>query len=260
MNVVIIEDEQLTAEDLKHVLQRAIPEVNVIAMLSSVQEAIDYFENNSSPQLIFSDIQLGDGLSFEIFKTVNISAPVIFCTAFDEYAIKAFDANGIHYVLKPFNVQKIKEAYEKYKQLQENFSSTPRQMDQLIDLSGLQPAIQSTVKKNNAILVYYQDKVIPIKLEDIALFYIKNETTHLYTFQQKTYVVNKSLDELQQLDTYLFYRANRQYIVNRNAVKEASQYMSRKVSVNLNIPFDDTITISKEKITQFYDWLMGEAI
>lgn len=258
MKIVIIEDENLTAEDLKDVIHKAIPDAEVVAMLSSVEESIQYFKTHDQPQLIFSDIQLGDGLSFEIFKELSIQVPVIFCTAFDEYAIRAFDANGIHYVLKPFNVTKIKEAYEKYQMLQHNFTQQQHVLEHIFESASLQSAIQSTVKRNNAILVYYQDKVIPIKLEDIALFYIRNEATHVYTIQQKSYVINKSLDELQQLDTYLFYRANRQYIVNRNVVKEAAQYMSRKVSITLNIPFNDTITISKEKITQFYDWLMGE--
>jgi len=255
MKIVIIEDELLTAEDLKDVISQAEPAAQIEAILYSVQEAVEYFKTHDQPQLIFSDIQLGDGLSFDIFEEVDIKSPVIFCTAYDEYAIKAFDANGIHYVLKPFSVTKIKEAFEKYHTLKNSFSKVEISLDNIIH--SLTHNIEPTHKKTNSILVYYQNRVIPIKVEDIALFYIKNELTYLYTFDQKSYVVNKSLDELQQVNEYLFYRANRQFIINRNAVKEASQTMSRKVSIELNLPFDESITISKEKITSFYNWLVG---
>lgn len=254
MKVVIIEDEILTAEDLKDILYKIDANIEVVATLQSVKEAVHYFKNNPLPQLIFSDIQLGDGLSFEIFSELDIRLPIIFCTAFDEYAIKAFNSSGIHYLLKPFNQQKISEAIAKYHDLKANFSSWSRSVEEVI--SELKDNNQKVAaKKTEAILVYYQNKVIPIKVQDIAVFYVKNETTHLLTFENKKYVVNKSLDELQQIDTELFYRANRQFIVNRHAVKEATHYQSRKLSVELSLPFEEIITISKEKVTQFFDWL-----
>lgn len=256
MTIVLIEDEQLTAEDLAEVILEAEPGAEIVAALSSVEEAIRYFSSRPAPDLIFSDIQLGDGLSFDIFQAVELRVPVIFCTAFDEYAIKAFNANGIHYVLKPFNLQKIRAAFDKYRQLRHSFSGWSRSFEETLRMLSGQNPPQS---RPNSVLVYYQDKVIPIRLEDIALFYIKNEATHLYTFDNKTYVINKTLDELQQLDEVLFYRANRQFILNRNAVREASNYLSRKVSVSLNVPFPESITISKEKITAFFDWLRGGA-
>lgn len=254
MKIVIIEDEMLTAEDLRDVILQVEPTAEIVAALSSVAEAVEYFQSHEMPQLIFSDIQLGDGLSFDIFNEVAISVPVIFCTAYDEYAMKAFNANGIHYVLKPFNAQKIQEAFEKYNALKSSFNAYTESLDKIIHtLSNQQES-----RKTNSILVHYQNSVIPIKIEDIALFYIKHEICYLYKFDQKSYMVNKSLDELQQIDEDLFYRANRQFIVNRNAVKEVLQYLSRKVSIELTIPFDESITISKEKITSFYTWLAGE--
>lgn len=253
MKIVIIEDELLTAEDLKDIILNLVPEAEVVAILSSVKEAIAYFNTQPLPQLIFSDIQLGDGLSFDIFAAINIQVPIIFCTAFDEYAIKAFDANGIHYVLKPFNAGKIKIALDKYWALQQNFVSYNQSVNNVV--SSINSGVGHSDKKMEAILVHFQNKIIPIKLEEIALFYVKNETTHLFTFNQETYTISKSLDELQQLNPELFYRANRQYIINRFVVKEATHYQSRKVSLALKLPFDDTITISKEKLSSFLEWL-----
>jgi two-component system response regulator LytT len=258
MNIAIIEDEILTAEDLKEIILKEEPKANVVAVLHSVKEALAYFKTNSMPHLIFSDIQLGDGLSFDIFNAIDLKAPVIFCTAFDEYAIKAFNANGIHYVLKPFNAAKIREAIDKYHTLQDTFSSWTKSFENVFEALNLH-SINQPIKKAESVLVYYQHRVIPIKLKDVAVFYIKNEVTYLYTFDHKTYIVSKTLDELQQLDTDMFYRANRQYIVSRNAVQEASHYLSRKVSITLNVPFSEIITISKEKITPFFDWLTRSA-
>lgn len=255
MNIVIIEDELLPAEDLKDIILSVDASANVHAILQSVKEANIYFKNNPLPDLIFSDIQLGDGLSFEIFAEFKMNVPIIFCTAFDEYAIKAFNANGIHYILKPFNLQKIKDAFEKYNALKANFSNDSHAFASVMEV--IKGGIPQPAKKGQAVLVYYQNKIIPIKLQDIALFYIKNEATILYTFDQDFYVVNKTLDELQQLDQDVFYRANRQFIVNRHAIKEATHYTSRKASIELNIPFEETITISKEKISQFTEWLVN---
>lgn len=254
MEIVIIEDEILTAEDLEDVITKVTPQAKIMAILHSVKEAIHYFQNNPMPQLIFSDIQLGDGLCFDIFSKINITSPIIFCTAFDEYAIKAFNYNSIHYVLKPFNPQIIKEAIDKYHTLKQTLANQSNMIQKLIEDLGLD---KKGIQKSESLLVYYQNKVIPVKLSDIALFYIKNDLTYLYTFNQKTFIVNKTLDELLQLDNFRFYRANRQFIINRDIVKEVSHHQARKVSLGLNIPFSESITISKEKITDFFEWLSG---
>lgn len=251
MNIVIVEDEKLTAEDLKDTILRVSPDLKVIRILGSVKEAIAYFKSNPMPQLIFSDIQLGDGLSFDIYREVEVSAPIVFCTAYDEYALQAFDTNGIHYILKPFDEKKVEEAIEKFRNLQSVFTEERTSFMKVLE------SLQKSQGVTQSLLVYQQDKVIPVKFRDIALFYIKNEVTHLYTFSQKIYYINKSLDVIQQICGDDFYRANRQYIVNRSAVKEVNQSLSRKVSVELNVPFQESITISKEKMTDFLDWLKG---
>jgi len=252
MNIVIIEDERLTAEDLSDVIQEAETQAKVTVILSSVQEAIAYFKTNEAPDLIFSDIQLGDGLSFEIFQEVSVKAPIVFCTAYDEYAIEAFKTNGIHYILKPFNEAEIVTALGKYKMLRASFAPEVHALDTVLQLFQ-----QKGQTKASSVLVHHKDKIIPIKMEDIAVFYIKNEVTHLHTFDQKLYAVNKTLDDMQHLAGEDFYRANRQFIVNRKAIQDAAQYLSRKVSLTLTIPFEETITISKEKLPQFLDWLTG---
>lgn len=253
MNVVIIEDELLTAEDLKAMLLKTDPQINVAAILQSVEEALHYFKAAPAPDLIFSDIQLGDGLSFDIFSATAMKTPVIFCTAFDEYAIRAFNVNGIHYVLKPFNAEKVKEALDKYQNLKQTLSDWPETLEKVV--RSLRADSAANQRKAASVLVYFRDSVIPVKLKDIALFYIRSGTSYLHTFDNKKYVVDQSLNELQQLDSHLFFRANRQFLINRHAVQKASSYLARRITVELNVPFDEMITISKEKITPFLDWL-----
>ncbi len=253
MNIIIIEDEPITAEDLREIISQINPGARVVKILSSVKEAILYLNTHPMPDLIFSDIQLGDGLSFEIYQQVDIKVPIVFCTAYDEYALTAFRTNGIHYILKPFNEVMIQEALAKFHSLKSSFSLDSQALLQL-----MQTLTRSPREKTTSVLVYQREKVIPVKIKDIALFYIKNEVCHLYTFDQKTYFINKSLDEVQQLGGNDFYRANRQYIVNRNAIREASPYLARKVNIVLNIPFSESIMVSKEKMSDFYTWLTGE--
>lgn len=252
MKIVIIEDEIRSAEDLAETIIKFEPTAQIVASLGSIREAIVYFQKNEKPDLIFSDIQLGDGLSFEVFKTVPISTPVIFCTAFDEYALNAFKANGIDYILKPFTKKTIANALTKYKELKNNFSQNNEIYETILNLFE-----NRKNQQNTSVLVYVKDKILPVKISDIALFYIENEITHIITFKEKTYSINKTLEELEKFIENNFYRANRQYLVNRKAISDASQYFARKLVVNLSIPFNERITVSKEKTTEFLNWLSG---
>ena len=200
--------------------------------------------------MIFSDIQLGDGLSFEIFSRVAIRVPVIFCTAYDEFALQAFKANGIDYILKPFTTDSVAAAIKKYLDLRENMTGNTVRYESLEQLFT-----SRKLTEFGAVLVYYKDKILPVAISQIAFFYLKNGIVQLTTFDQKTYLVNKSIDELAKLTGALFFRANRQFLVNRKAVVDASSYLSRKLSVTLTVPTTETITISKEKMPQFLDWL-----
>ncbi len=180
MTIVIIEDEKLTADDLAETIVKADPKAQILASLSSVKEAIAWFRDNEKPDLIFSDIQLGDGLSFEIFKSISSTIPVIFCTAYDEYALNAFKVNGIDYILKPFTLATIVDALAKYNELKNNFSRKILQYEQILQLFE-----DKKKQKKGSVLVYYKDKILPVRTDDIALFYIENEITYLITFDQK---------------------------------------------------------------------------
>ncbi len=250
MRIVIIEDEKLTADDLSETILKIVPDAQVIAFLYSVSSAIEWFKINEQPDLIFSDIQLGDGLCFEIFKTISINTPVIFCTAYDEYALKAFDANGIDYILKPFDEKTIESAFQKYNNLKSKFTGNNINLDQIIQLFK-----NKKKQSKGSILVYKQDKILPVRFDDIAFFYIENEITHLITFDNKSYTINKTIESIEEITSDYFYRVNRQFLINRKAIKEASQYFARKLSLTLTIPYKETITVSKNKVPGFLKWL-----
>jgi two-component system response regulator LytT len=251
MTVVIIEDEGLVADDLELNIRQLIDEPLDIVQLRSVKEGIAYFKTADAPELIFSDIQLGDGLSFEIFVAEPVAVPVIFCTAYDEYALDAFKANGIDYILKPFTRQTLDNALQKYRQLKKIFSAGKApQFDALMQLLA-----GRETQKAASVLVYHQDKIIPISLDDIAMFYLANEVTHLLTFSGKTFYPNKNLDELEKLSGSSFFRANRQFLVCRKAITDVSSFFSRKLSLNLNISFSEKVIVSKGKSAQFLAWL-----
>lgn len=253
MKIVIIEDEELTATDLAETIIAVEPKAEIIAVLKSVKEAVAFFtKNNINLDLVFSDIQLGDGLSFEIFNKIQSTFPVVFCTAYDEYALLAFKANGIDYILKPFSKKSILKTIEKFNVLKNTFSKSNLQYENILELFEKQKN-----KKSNSILVYYKEKIVPIQLDSVAVFYIENEITYLITFDNIKHVINKTLDDLEKLANTDFYRANRQYLINRKAIKDAAQYFARKLAISLTIPFNQTITISKEKTTEFLNWLAG---
>jgi two-component system response regulator LytT len=253
MKIVIIEDELLTAKDLAGCITNAEPTAEIIATLSSVKEAVSYFKENDEPDLIFSDIQLGDGVSFEIFNTIKKTIPVIFCTAYDEYALNAFKVAGIDYILKPFTVKTITAAFEKYKAFKHKFSTnTPTDYSSMVSImDGIKK------QKQQCLLVYYKDKILPVMVNDIALLYLQNNTTHIITFNKQQYFIDKTLEDIENTIAGEFYRANRQYLINRKAIKDISQYFARKLIINLAIPFEEKITVSKAKANHFLAWLAG---
>ncbi|MEM6320380.1 MAG: LytTR family DNA-binding domain-containing protein [Bacteroidota bacterium] len=249
MRIVIIEDEPLTAKDLARTIRSVEPSVEILPILCSVENAVDFLSQSPKIDLIFSDIQLGDGLSFDIFKQVSIAVPVIFCTAFEEYSLAAFQAHSIDYVLKPFNEQKIKKTIEKYQSLKAQFSSTPSNLANL--LNQLQ---RNHTTNKSAIIVRQAEKIIPLQSDDIALFFVDNQKTHVYTFAQKQYPIQEKMETL-TAKFPTFFRTSRQILLNRIAVKEAAHYFNRTLIVRLTIPFSEEIVVGKRKTTAFIDWL-----
>lgn len=254
MKVVVIEDEPMTAEDLVDILAEE-GDVEVLQVLYSVAEAVQYFRQGAKPDLIFCDISLGDGYSFELFRQCTIEAPVVFCTAFNEYALEAFKNNGIDYVLKPFKKESIIAALQKYNSLKTQLGSAIVPVKAIMEGSS-QFAAQPK-KVQSRLLVSWKEKIIPVNISEIALFTIEYKTTQLITFSNQKYSVNLTLDELEKICGHEFYRASRQYLVNKAAVKDAIQYHTRKLFVNLSVSGNYDITISKLKVPGFLCWLQS---
>ncbi len=250
MKVVLIEDERITVNDLKRTLETIDPSIEVVATLASVEEGIDYFRSAPDVDLIFSDIQLGDGLSFAIFQETAIDIPIVFCTAYDTYLYEAFQSAGIDYVLKPFTRAALQKALEKYQRLEKRFTRTATDFGSLIEL--LQAPQQP---RKNAVIVRLRDKIIPLRTDDIAVLYVELGGTYAYTFNQEKFLLAENLDVLEADFRPQFFRANRQHLVNRSAVREAAQHFNRKLAVNLKVPFKETILVGKLKTRAFLDWL-----
>jgi two-component system response regulator LytT len=247
MNVIIIEDEQYTAEDLEKNISSASSDITIQAVLTSVKEATAYLKNNPHPDLFFSDIQLGDGLSFEIFNTIKTSTPVIFITAFDEYALNAFNVNGVDYILKPFTAKTIADAVNKFNALTSIKSEN--------NVEKLLSYLQTNEKRSGSILVYHRDKIIPLNADAVALLYTENELVKVLCFDGKQFVTNNTLEESEKILGSLFFRANRQNLINRKSIVDVSQHFGRKLLINLSIHHPERILVSKERATAFLTWL-----
>lgn len=250
MKLVIIEDEKVTAKDLKRTILTAESDVEICAVLHSVEEAVEYFKSHQDTDLIFSDIQLGDGLSFEIFKKMGHPVPIIFCTAYNSYFSEAFEATGIDYILKPFNKVAIEKALAKYFSLEKMFAKNNEGYKEQLGL--LETRISS---KRMAVIIRQRDKIIPLEASAIAVFFLANKYTFAYTFSQEKFIVDENLEVLENVFAPVFFRANRQYLVNRKAVKDATQFFNRKIIVNLTVPFKEQILVGKLKTNLFVEWL-----
>lgn len=253
MKVIIIEDESLMAVALKEAIERLSRDIEVVQILSSVREALNYFSDHDLPELFFSDIHLPDGLSFEIFRQLATTTPVIFCTAFDQYALEAFQLNGIDYLLKPFDDQALERTLSKYDNLTKNHinSFDAAQMLQYFSLNK--------PKQDRNLLVYQGEKIIPIKKKLLAILHKKDGITYAFTFDHKRYVLDANLDQLERSLGNDFFRANRQVIIHREAIKEVVRFFGRKLVVHPNLSFKEQIIISKAKAASFLDWLQGNA-
>jgi two-component system, LytTR family, response regulator LytT len=251
MKIVVIEDEKLTAKDLAKTIKAVDPDIEILALLHSVEESIEFLRTNSAIDLIFSDIELGDGLSFEIFEKVNNKTPIIFCTAFNEYALEAFRTVGIDYLLKPFSKITVEKALEKYHSLKEKLAPQAEALPNLMTLlkNQLFPS------KTPSVIMQQGDKIVPLEGNKIALFYIEDNSVFAYTFDQKKHLLSQKLDVLEKTFNPTFFRANRQFLINRKAIKDASHYFNRKIVINLTLPFNEQIIVGKLKVTAFLDWL-----
>lgn len=251
MNILIIEDETRTALDLKATVHELEPAAHILDIKDSVEGAIAWLQQHPAPDLIFMDIQLADGLSFEIFDEVQVKCPVIFCTAFDEYALQAFQTNGVDYILKPFDREAVGRALDKVKNLQNFFQRSGNNLEQLTELLH-----QLKTGYKTSFLVSSRDKLLPVSTTDVAYFYIEHEVTFLHTNDGKRYIINYSMEELEKsLDPRQFYRANRQFLVNYDNISEVEHYFARKLLVKTKAPVKEPMVVSKAKASEFLHWM-----
>jgi DNA-binding LytR/AlgR family response regulator len=255
MNVLIIEDEVKTGKELKRLIEGLDDTIRVLGILNSVTSAIEWFRTHPSPDLIFSDIQLGDGLSFDIYRAVELKAPVIFCTAFDEYAIQAFQANSIDYLLKPVDEERLQSSLGKYKKMKTWFDGGEgRPGGYAAGLTNVAAQLSGAYKRT--ILVYLREKIVPVRTGEIAFIHAANGLVNLVTRQNHGYVCQYTMEQLESmLDPRQFFRANRQFLVHREVIQDVEHYFNRRLYVKIAVPVPEKIIISKIKAAEFLQWM-----
>lgn len=254
MNAIIIEDENLIAKELQYKIGLVAPDVKVQHILPSVKTGFKWFMENAEPDLLFADIQLSDGVSFEIFERYQLNCPVIFTTAYDEYAIQAFKVNGVDYLLKPIDKNDLKKAIDKARDIVNSKTVYPKDLQQLIAMmANPQQGITNTYKEK--FVVKQRNNWIPVFTKDIACFYREN-LNYLVTFSGEKYVIDfVTLEEVEELlDPRIFYRANRQSIVHIDAIQRVTPHENQKLTLTLNTPVKIEQDISRDKAPAFKKW------
>jgi len=250
MNVLIIEDEQIASKRLEQLLHQIDGTINIAAKICTIRDTVAWLSANT-PDLIFSDIQLSDGLCFKIFEKVEVNTPIIFTTAFDQYAIKAFEVNSIDYLLKPVDIEKLSQSVEKYKKLsgQQNVSS--------INIESL---LTYFVKKEDPykkrFVISIGPKVKIINIEDIAFFYAQDKSVFIQTRTSKNIAIDHSLEALEKiLDPELFFRINRKYIVHLSSIASIYTISRSRIKITLNPSVEEDIILSFNRSRNFKNWL-----
>lgn len=255
MKIVIIEDEIPAANRLEKLIHECNSSAEIIEVLDTVEDAIEWFEKNDHPDLVFSDIQLADGISFEIYEKVEVECPIVFTTAYDQYAIKAFELNSIDYLLKPFTKEQLERSFTK---LEANSSSeTSQGQFSGLDLSALlsNNSGQGNTYKQR-FLISKGDSLIPVPASEIAYIFTEDKAVLIKTLDGKKYFLSYSLDELEaQLDPLKFFRLNRQFITSLDAIAKISQYFNGKLKVELKPAQEGEVIISRAKTPVFKSWL-----
>ena len=249
MKALIIEDEVLAAQSLQKLITEVAPDTEIIDVLQSIEESVAWFDENPMPDLVFMDIHLADGSSFAIFEKTQITCPIIFTTAYDEYALKAFEVSSIDYLLKPINRNDLERAMNKYNALVGEKTGNSEAIEHLLNQIGL--------KKNykSCFLVPERDKLIPLPTSNIAYIYIDTKTVKTIALDEHVYYMSQTLDEIMsQLNPDDFFRANRQFIVSRKAIKDITVWIGNKLSLNLLVKVPEKIIISKAKVSEFKEW------
>jgi len=248
MEVLIIEDEKPAADKLERLLAETDLKVNILARLSSVESASNWLLSHSAPELIFMDIQLEDGICFEIFDNVEIHTPIIFTTAYDEYSLRAFKVNSVDYLLKPVDPDELNNALDKFRRLHQN---QPDISNFRSLLTQLQP------KTKERFLVKTGDHFHSVSASDIVCFYIMERCNFIFTAHGKNYPIDYSLEKTEvQVDPYRFFRVNRNYILNYSAIKDVLAFSNSRLKVSLtSAPTQEDIIVSRERVAAFKNWM-----
>ncbi len=249
--VIIVEDETAAVVNLRSMLAAVAGDIEVVAVLESVEEAVEYFLEKPGADIVFMDIHLADGDSFRIFDRVNIDIPIIFTTAYDEYALEAFKVNSIDYLLKPYKEEDLRRALDKLQRL-----TTAERMERQKSREQVVASVQSSAVQT--MLVRYKDKIVPVNMDEVAFFYTYAERVSLTTLKGESYPVDKSLEALQQqLSDGRFFRANRQFIIARSAVKDIAVWFGNRLALNLVVDTPERIIVSKARVPEFKQWLQS---
>ena len=249
MKALIIEDEVLAAQSLQKLITEVAPDTEIIGVLQSIEESVAWFDENPMPDLVFMDIHLADGSSFAIFERTQITCPIIFTTAYDEYALKAFEVSSIDYLLKPINRNDLTRAMNKFNTLVGEKANNNNAIETLLQQIGMKKSYKS------CFLVPQRDKLIPLATSNIAYIYIEDKSVKTIALDEHVYYMSQTLDEIMnQLNPDDFFRANRQFIVSRKAIKDITVWFGNKLSLNLSVKVPEKIIISKAKVSEFKNW------
>jgi two-component system response regulator LytT len=254
IKVLIIEDEDLAANRLIDLLKQIEPDMDIKGPIDSVEQSIQYLRRNTQPELLFLDIQLADGKSFSIFEQVKVNVPIIFTTAYDEYAIRAFELNSIDYLLKPVSMEKLRLALDKFKKINAyyNHDEFNGQLNSLLQSIKLQA--EPTYKTR--FLVNKGDVLLPVTVAETAYFYAEDKAVFLVSADNKKYLINYSLDELEdKLDPKLFFRVNRQFICSIKAISKAHNYFNYRLKLALQPEPGTDVIVSKSRTGEFKEWM-----
>jgi DNA-binding LytR/AlgR family response regulator len=250
---LIVEDEKLAAEHLQMLLNQADIDIEVVGLIPSIEEAVTWFACHPIPDLLFLDIQLSDGLSFEIFDHIDITCPVIFTTAYEEYALKAFKVNSIDYLLKPLHAKDLNYAIEQYKKLSSSYKEV-QSNDLKYRVDNIMKMLTNTYKSRFVVNVGIHIK--SIEVENISYFYSLEKATFIYEKTGKNYDVNYSLEQIEKLvDPKLFFRISRKYVVNIHAIADIISFSNSRIKLKIAHSNDNEIIVSRSKLTEFRKWL-----
>lgn len=250
--VLIIEDEAPAFRRLQQLIQEADPEIQIVEVIDSVSEAVKWWQHHDAPDLVFMDIQLADGLSFEIFEQVDINRPVIFTTAYDDYLLKAFRVNSIDYLLKPIDPEELAASLQKYEQLRQAFST-----DQNVPVEVLVQALKGDqVNQKSRFLIKLSDRLLAVSISEIAYFYTHEGLVWLVTLAGNKYVIEQTMEELEGLlSPHEFFRINRQYIARFESIEAIHNYFKGKLKVDLRPAVKEEVLVSRDRAGLFKRWL-----